>query len=343
MLRSQKISIPVFLLLAVLTLTSGCSTSSEDSASDSGTSPDTEVLKDALSGSGLYSYTYDPGAMSLYLTQMYTSNDLLYTQYLWYLFNENSNLLEQQDYTYPWSDCYLIRDGQWTKVTEKLDWDPEYSFDTDGSMITSNVFGSYRTKVLQEKSLDGLNMKSVLDMPYDALSDTISEDASFSSGAHMIEIYVTSMTKHRLYLTTDDSFSAEGYYGSFNTMADLIDYFLKDNSGRNYIHASINSYCHAQFDTDGTIYFYDNSSHDLLSVTGRLTQESVDGATFYAAEIPAECVLYGDIEKVILKEIDGSVKKGFWYEEFFENDRLYLFNESGINEIKDALQRALQQ
>jgi len=33
----------------------------------------------------------------------------------------------------------------------------------------------------------------------------------------------------------------------------------------------------------------------------------------------------------------------FWYEEFFENDRLYLFNETGINDIKDALESTLQQ
>jgi len=355
MFNLKQTGIHLFVITATLISLIGCSGSSDGdnavrtgSDTDSGTTGsetttestvDKTLLEDALRGSGLYSYVFNGYDKAISFTQMYTADARLNTTYFDYLFNENSNLLELKSHSEYWSDCYIAVDDNWKKVTEKLDWYAAYSYDSDGALITTNVFGSYKTKVTGSRALEGIALKSVL---ADEARDVVLKSASFSSDARMLDVQVENVTKRRLYLHTYDGFEADGHYGSFDTMDDLRSYYAKDNSGGDYIKNNIGAAYDAQFDTDGTIYFYDYN-HDILPLTGTLTQKSLAGVSFYVVNVPEAYDNYRYLGKVIFAEVDGSVRHGLWNEDFSESWPLQMFNESGMNDIKDAVERGFQQ
>lgn len=336
----------VFFGIFILTSLTACSQSSDAPDTTSGaqsgdttTTTDTTMLQKSLQGSGLYSYIASDYYKFIYFTQLYTLDNQLYTKYYDYDFNENSNLLELQPHQSYTSQRYIVKNSQWTKVDEDYTWSSNYSFNANGSLITTNIDGDYKSTVTKETTLDGLNIKTIVN---DEIKSIISDTVLFSTGAYMLNVNVENITKRRLYLNIHDTYEADGNYGTFDSIDALKTYYAKDNSSHNYIKYGIDSSYDAQFGLDGTIYFYD-TDHIELPLHGSLELKTIDGANFYAVNVPSDYDLSLYIGKVILAVVDGSVKNGYWNENYQGSWPLQMFNQTAMQDIKDAVEQGFQQ
>ena len=294
------------------------------------------VFKNELESSGLYVYSFSELYQFINLTRLYISSAALQTDTLPYTFNVDSNLLELQPvYSYT-TERYYIINGQWTKVSESSYWHPEYSFDAEGALLTTNMDGAFRVTVQAEQPLDDTALSTVV-VP--EMQNIIPDTTLFSPGAYMLDIKVVNLTPTRIFLNTTDTYQADGYLSTFASMTELKDYYAY--GGSNYIKNTISSLYDAQIDSSDVIhYFYSDGSEAPLR--GSVSLQSVDGASFYELITPADYYL-STLGNTIFAVADGTLRYGNRDESYSVSWNERLYNQTAIDNIKDAVERGFQQ
>jgi hypothetical protein len=139
---------------------------------------------------------------------------------------------------------------------------------------------------------------------------------------------------------------------TFTNIGEYKEYFKKDGNHSIYIEGY-----KAQFDSNGTIYFYDYGSNTPLDVTGELKPQTIKGASFYEISVPdsLKCCVSSDANSTsdssesggrwdyseILVEIDGKLRQGVWEKSTGWWIEKY-FNKPAMDDIQNALEDGLK-
>jgi DNA-binding protein Fis len=361
---------------------------------------DSKIFENAVKDDGLYEYDFYAynTSKNFYKTKVKVTNDKMSWTWEQYDYNTTSNSFEEYSTTYETSyyksidTIYVISDNGWT--TKEISYDSKASggfdddvvFNSDGSMVSSNAWGSYKTTVLSVINLAGLPIKDFASSNYwddeDSNSSAkyyIGEDILFSGNSEVIKTKTemtntNSITIYAQSCYSDDAskvdkedmtcndygteFYDAGGSGSqtFSDIIGFINYFAKD-SGHYYWTDKYK----AQFDTNNTIYYYDDSS-ELLPLTGKLALTTITGATFYEIQTPKEYTYQYEEEtntdnddenstdngysgswdySIILAAINGNLQTGYWDKSTgYWTDNFY--NKQAIDELQSALEDGLK-